>query len=538
MPDPQVKRVACPSCGAPLLFGPGEITTRCQFCHAVVERPLRADQPATVKSGPAVPQPTRPSAGSRPANPIAVFSFLALGLALVAAIAAFVVVMAVADSGSSAGSRWIFSGAIAALPADRPEGPDFIALAYDLSDGTYLFVRVNPVDGKTVWRGKQVGESSDVRTIVPGDGRFFTAEEGELHAYRNADGTEIWQAGLSDELMYCDECLSVDGNRVIALTQDYVIEAFDAETGASAWERRMDGYTSGFTIVDGGLWVIDKEDGGFALLQLSLADGSVQKMISPVCSRSDGGAGYGLSASSIFLFDPDPSVRAAERSIYIFHGGYPGCIDRWDASTATRVWQASDDEGYSPSQDFAVLSAPETLYFAYQDRLWSAGKTGGAVRLLSEGGDYELVPLAFEQDVLILRTKRTRGTARFGLRGFDPVRGETLWDHPIENGEPYDPPDAAFRHVDEDTSIWTWRFSGGLLRLYTFQADPNRLSFAAIDPRDGAFSGREPLAFDFSYDSYFGPEILYRKDALIWVMADSKLLGIDLDAAEIKYQFP
>ncbi|OGO08566.1 MAG: hypothetical protein A3K46_02690 [Chloroflexi bacterium RBG_13_60_9] len=240
----------------------------------------------------------------------------------------------------------------------------------------------------------------------------------------------------------------------------------------------------------------------------------------------------------MFLFDPDPSLRAAERSIYIFHGWYPGCIDRWDASTAERMWQVSDDEGYAPSLDFAVLFAPETLYFAYQDRLWSAGKTGGAVRLLSEGGDYELVPLAFEQDVLILRTKRTRGTARFGLRGFDPARGETLWDHPIENGEPYDPPDAAFRHVDEDTSIWTWRFSGGLLHLYTFQADPNRLSFAAIDPRDGAFSGAEPLAFDFPYDSYFGPDILYRKDALIWVMADSKLLGIDLDAAEIKYQFP
>ena len=41
MPEPQLRKVACPSCGAPLLFGAGEITTRCTFCQAVVERPLQ-----------------------------------------------------------------------------------------------------------------------------------------------------------------------------------------------------------------------------------------------------------------------------------------------------------------------------------------------------------------------------------------------------------------------------------------------------------------------------------------------------------------
>ena len=537
MPDPQVKKVACPSCGAPLLFGAGEITARCTFCHAVVERPLRADQPATVKSGPAVPRPPRPSAGSPPEAHKRIFPFVFLSLSMVIAIISFVMVMVLADA-RPGGSNLILSGAIAALPADRPEGPDVIALAYDLSDDEYLFVRIDPVEGKTVWRGKQVGESSDVRMIVPGDGRFFTVEEGELHAYRNADGTEIWQAGLSDELMYCDDCLSVDGSRVIALTQDYVIEAFDAETGASAWKRRMDGYTSGFTIVDGGLWVIDKVGGEYSLIMLDLADGTVRRSITPKCAASDNAYEYGMNAAAKFLFDPDPSVRATDRAVYIFYGWHPGCIGRWNTATAERVWQTADEDGFSPSGDLASLFTPDLLYFAFDNKLWSVAKADGSVRSVAEGGDYELVPLAYERDVLILRTKRTRGTTRFGLRGFDPARGEILWDHPIENGEPYDPPDAAFRHVDEDTSIWTWRFSGGLLHLYTFQADPNRLSFATLDPRDGTLSGGAAIAFDFSYDSYFGPSILYRKDAMIWVMADAKLLGIDLDAAEIRYQFP
>jgi LSD1 subclass zinc finger protein len=538
MPVSQVKKVACPSCGAPLLFGPGEITARCTFCHAVVERPLRANEPATVKSGPAVPPPSRFRAGSPRVNPLSIFPFLALSVGVVVAIAVCVIVIAFADNGFSVDPRLILTGPIAALPTDRTEGPDFIALAYDISAETNLFLRVDPVAGKILWRGKEIKNISDVRTIVPGDGRFFTIEEAALHAYRSADGKELWQARLSDKLNYCEGCLSAEGSRVLALTQDYVIEAFDAETGASAWKRRMDGYTSGYTIADGGLWVIDKLDGAYSLLQLSLADGSVQQTFSPKCALSDGAAEYGLDGSALFLFDPDPSIRTSNRSIYFFYGWHPSCIERWDAASASRVWQTVDEEGFSPSHGFATLFTPETMFFAYQKKLWSAEKAGGAVRLLSEGGDYELVPLAFDQDVLILRTKRTRGTTQFGLRGFDPITGNILWDHPIENSEPYDPPEAASRHVDGDRAIWTWRISGGLLHLYIFQADPNQLQSSTLDPKTGSYSEGNTVAFDFAFDSYFGPQIFYRKDQVLWVIADSKVMAIDTAAAKVLYKYP
>jgi LSD1 subclass zinc finger protein len=538
MPVTQVKKVACPSCGAPLLFGPGEITARCTFCHAVVERPLRAGQPATVKSDPAVPPPSSIRAGSPRVNRSSIFPFLALSGGVVVAIAVCAALIAFADNGFSIAPRLIFVGPAAALPADRTEGPDVIALAYDISSEKNLILRVDPVAGKVLWRGEEIEDISDVRTILPGDGRFFTVEKAELHAYRSADGKALWQARLSDKLSYCEGCLSAEGNRVLALTQDYVIEAFDTETGASAWKRRLDGYTPGYTLADGGLWVIDKIDDAYALLRLSLADGSIQQTFSPKCARSDGAAAYGLDSSALFLFDPDPSIRTSDRAIYFFYGWNPSCIERWDAASASRVWQAVDEEGFSPSHNFSVLFAPEAVYFADQKNLWSADKTGGAIRLLSEGGDYEVVPLAFEQGVLILRTKRTRGTAQFGLRGFDPAAGSILWDHPMENSEPYDPPEAASRHVDDDRSIWTWRISGGLLHLFTFQADPNQLQSATLDPKTGSFSEEKTVAFDFEYDSYFGPQILYRQDQVLWVIADSKLMAIDTAAATVIYKFP
>src|SRR4030042_5255459 len=93
MPEPELKKVACPTCGAPLLFGPGEITTRCQFCHADVERPLQAGLPAKVKSGPAKQPRARPASQPSPADSPRIFFRLILILTSLVILA--VVVMAV-----------------------------------------------------------------------------------------------------------------------------------------------------------------------------------------------------------------------------------------------------------------------------------------------------------------------------------------------------------------------------------------------------------------------------------------------------------
>jgi LSD1 subclass zinc finger protein len=538
MPDSQVRKVACPSCGAPLLFGAGEITVRCTFCDAVVERPLAPGAPATIRSKPGTPPRSPSSSGGSPGGSGAALRriMFLLGSAIILGAGVLGAVFLLRDIGPR--FSLILNGQFIPYPVDRAEGPDFIGVAYDRNAGTYRLYRLDPVEGRVVWRGKEVKEISDVRSLAAGEGKFFAVEDTELYAYGAADGSELWQAELSDELNYCDECLSTAGDRVIVLTRDYVIEAFESQTGASAWKRRLDGYTSDFTIVDGELWLIDKEDGEESLLALDLADGSVRKRIDPVCREAGGRGESRLNSSSMFRFDPDPSVRAGDRSVYIYYGWFPGCIDRWDASSAALLWQAENDEGFSPSTNFATLFTPETVYFSYEETLWALPKDGGEVRILSEEGDYELVPLAFEQNVLILRTKRTRGTEQFGLRGIDPASGEILWDHPIKDSEPYDPPDAGFRHVDDDHALWTWKLSGGLLHLYLFQADPNQVSLSTLDPKDGAVASEEILAFHFSSDSYFGPDILFWKDNVLWVVADSMILAIDTSAAKILYRYP
>ncbi|MBN1438532.1 MAG: PQQ-binding-like beta-propeller repeat protein [Anaerolineales bacterium] len=480
----------------------------------------------------------QPATRSAESNPSTVFArgMWVLGLS-VAGLAVALAAVLIARRASESGLALRISGPTAVLSTDTPGEPEFISLVYDSTAETYLFTRLNPARGKVIWRGKPFDEISDVDRIAAGDGKFFTVEGTKLYAYRAADGAELWQAGLSDQLGYCDECLSATHSRVIVLTADYNLQVFDAETGASAWSRWMDGYTKGFTLADGGLWVIDKVGGASRLVFLDLADGSVLNQITPECRRSDGLVSSPLDSISPFLLDPSPSVRSSERSVYLLYGWHPGCIECRDAASGTLLWQTISEEGFSPSRDFAVLMTTETLFFAYQDTLWSVGKSDGGLRVVSTGGDYHLAPLALERGVLVLRTKRTRGTTQFGLRGVDPLRGETLWEYPIPGGNPADPPEAVYRHVDQDASIWSWRMVDGRIRLFLFQADPSRITFDAIDPQTGTVSDHAVLALPIDGDSYFGPEILTWHGTTIWFVADGTLLAVDVSTATLAHRF-
>jgi outer membrane protein assembly factor BamB len=538
MDQPPLQKVACPSCGAPLLFGPHDgKTTRCQFCNAVVERPARPSRPVQKPTFASPPPPAHPAAAVAP--PSSTFFGCAILLSILVAAGLILLVVFLA------GSQTIFSkpalsvnSPIALLPTGQTTAPDFISVAYDSSAGTDLLVRLSPANRRVVWRGKTFKDLSAIRAIAAGEDRFFTAEGDELHAYSAADGSPLWQAKLSDQLGYCDGCLSVGGDRVIALTQDYVIQAFDAGTGDPAWRRRMDGYTAGFSIADGAVWVIDKADDAYGLLLLSLGDGTVQRQIVPECRREDGLWSNGVNASSKFVLDPVPSVASPDRSIYLLYAWSPSCVERWSESTGAMVWQTGDKDGYSPSEDYATLVTADTLFFSTEGNLWAADKATGKIRALAQGGDYYLVPLALEQGTLIVRTERRRGSRQYGLRGMDPAQGEILWQYTIDKGAPLDPPDSIAGLVDSDQSAWTWRMADGPMVLINFQADPNQIVFQTINPKDGSIADGKTIALGGSSDFYPPPTVVAWQDPLVWVIAERKLLAIDIVSMSVKYSFP
>jgi hypothetical protein len=540
MNESPLKKVACPSCGAPILFGPHDgTTTRCQFCGAVVERSAPAEKPSAPAENAPEPLdfPSIPYTPSSKSNPIVgwvIFAVIAVGL-LVGAVAIF---GAFSVGGILAKPALSVFSPIALLPLDQSQAPDFLAWTYDPNADTYQTARINPAKRSIVWRGKTQKDIGDVNAIAAAGDKFFTVEGTGLYAYHASDGTLIWQAALADKLDYCEGCLTVRGDRVVALTQDYTLQAFDTESGASAWQRRLDGYTKGFTLADGAVWVIDKTGDGYGLLLLGLADGKVQRQIVPECKGEEDYMLSSMHSVSTFLLDPGPSAATSSRSVYLFYGWSPGCVERWTAPFAGMAWQTANKNGYSPSEEFSTLATADTLFFSAGNNLWAAEKATGKVRVLFAGGDYNLVALAFEQGVLIVRTKRMRGTEQFGLWGVDPAGGETLWQYTVENGAPIDPPDKIAGLVDGDQSAWTWRIIGGQMVLMIFQADPNQLAFQTVNPKDGTVMAEKTIALKVDGDFYVPPTIVAWQDPVVWLLADTKLLAVDTVAMSVKFSYP
>jgi len=548
MSESPLIKVACPSCGAPLLFGPNDgDTTTCQFCGAVVERPASPGRkpephppgqaPETPAAPPAVPDPV-----SRP-NCLAglLLSTVVAGGLIVGVVAVF---FALVPSSTLGGiipiSPLAMTGPVALLPVGQTQSPDFISLTYDSGADKYLIARLNPASHRIAWRGKTFEDISDVTAVAAaaaGD-KFFTVESSSLFAYNAADGAPLWQAALSDKLGYCAECLSVSGNRVITLTQDYVLSAFDADAGESVWQRRMDGYTKGFTIADGAVWVIDKVGGQNSLLLLSLKDGKVQRQITAMCQGEQDYSKSPLQSGSTFLLDPSPAVDTSNRSVYLLYGWSPGCVEHWTAPFTAMDWQTSQKDGYSPSQDFSTLSTSGTLFFSAGNNLWAADKETGKVQVVSENGDYNLVPQALEQGVLIVRAKRNRGTEQFGLWGVDPASGKTLWQYVIDKGAPIEPPDDIAGLVDNDQSAFAWRIIGGQVVLMVFRASPNQLIFQTVNPKDGTVTAGKIIKLNISGDFYAPPTVVAWQDPVVWVLVESKLLGIDAAAMSVKFSYP
>jgi outer membrane protein assembly factor BamB len=531
-------KIACPSCGAPLLVDPNAETTRCTFCGLVIQWPRKqgAPQPAP-KTSTIVTMPRenvdRIAGPDRPARKIPVRA-LSFSLGAVAAIG-LIIWLAV---GAGAPNSFLqpalsLNGPAVLLETGADSPPDVLALGYDSFAEKYQLARFSPARRKTIWRGEKFDDISAVSGIAAAGDSFFAVEGEALHAYRAGNGKALWQAKLPDKLGYCPNCLSVSGNRVIVLTRDYTLQAFDSATGEAVWSRRLAGYTTDFWIAGDELLVIDQEAGEeYSLLQLNLSNGNVYRKITPECVGESGFSPGHLSSSSTVVPDPDSAG-----SVYLLYGFNPACIDRWDLASGKRLWQSVDEKGYSPSNDYSILLASGTLYFAGDNSLWATDTTSGQTRLVAQVQDYEPVPLALSGRRLIVRVKRTRGTTKFGLWGMDPASGEKIWQRMFDTGVPLDPPDSASGLVDSDQSVWTFRMADGRMIVLEFQAQPNRLRFTTLDSQNGNATDDKTLKLNIE-DDYFVPTILGWRDPVVWMVVDSKIIGIDIGAGRIVYRYP
>jgi outer membrane protein assembly factor BamB len=543
--DSQYRKVACPSCGAPLVIRPGDgRIIHCQFCGATIQAP--EPPPPVTPPAPAGSQPsvlTLPldfpaqDAGSTGKIALPIGCLVGAGIALAIGILLY---LGFSPSAPETILRRPLSvtGAVPLLAGDPQVALDFIVTAFDVDADKYLFARVSAKDHKALWRGTTFDSISDFQGLTAVGDAFYSTKGTTLLAFNALDGSQRWSATLSDKLGYCAECLSVAGTRVIVLTQDYTFQVFDAATGDLVWQRRMAEYTRSFQLWNDSLLVVDKVDDSYSLLFLDIASGNIRQQITPSCKTLDGYSSEDLGTTSTFLVAPDSAGPAAGGALYLVYGWPESCVERRDLATGKLIWQQVSADGFSPGGDVYPVLTEDSLFLGFENTLLAAKTADGTFRTVLQAQDNSLVPLALINGTLIARAKTTRGSTRFSLWGLDPANGEKLWEHTLGKSGPMDPPDSVSGLVDDDQSAFTWRSLDGRFTILDFQANPNQLELQFLNTKDGNPGIGEKVAINVTGDFYFVPKVLGWEDPIVWLYVESSVLGVDIQSGKITYSYP
>jgi hypothetical protein len=428
------------------------------------------------------------------------------------------------------------------LVPSADDGPsDVVAMSYDIKEETYAIGRLSLTQKKFLWRATPVESISDVRYLAPNDTALFLVEKDtQLKSLNLSDGTPLWQAELVDKIGYGDAPLQVRGDRILVITQDYTLQAFDTATGKLAWSRRLEGYVSEYTLLTDSVAVIDDVDDQTSLFFLNLADGSEQARLTPSCERSDSpGWSSEITSSSTYVFAPGADGKLDTGAVYFLYGSSPSCVERWDLTTKTRAWQNVDDQSSVPwSNDSMIAITPETVFYANDNQLWAVSQSTAERKLLLENEDYEPLPLLMAGDTLIVRARRTRGSERFELWGVNPATGEQVWTYNLGESSPFRGPNAQVGSFSSGDSAWDVQLAGDKLVLFKASTNPNQFSSETIQVSDGTVGQTLSAPIEtWSEDSYWMDGGQWQ-GALYWANAETKMYVYNTNTGVMQYSYP
>lgn len=445
------------------------------------------------------------------------------------------IVLAVFASSGGVSAAMLVANGPAVIWTSETGSPRLAVSFYNINDENNLIGMIDGNTGNLLWRSEPLPGDGMADGIVQGGGLVYAACDMNLLAYRVEDGSLAWQTTMPDTLNYGEATLLVTAGRVLTMNVDQSVQAYDAQSGALVWSRRLGGYDRTLRLVDGGLLLFDyvNDDYEYDLLLLDPLDGSEAGMFTPECPISEYSSSS-LSPSSGMLYDE------GEEALYLVFDSSTGCVQRLDLKSGQPSWYTLDEDWYGFSSiGFQGLLTEERLYFNNDDEIMAVDKSTGALQVLLQDEDFELIPLAVSGETLLVRARRTRGSERFELRGVDRFSGETLWQMDLGEAEPIDPPDEMIGLVDEGDEGWTWRVMGGDLQLLTFHAKPHQLSVQNIDLEDGMPSGEMSIPLKgVSGDFYSVPSVISWQGEWLYLELDAKIYRLNITSGEVDFHVP
>lgn len=421
----EIRAIHCPSCGAPVEMAEDQMI--CPYCDTMLERPRpRIRERVVERVVTRRPQPIQTPVQTGSA--VGGIVVMAIVMVVVIGLVAFAILVGEGEIGLSQDrvSNWT----PILIPTEREQAPDLLLVTRNLNADNYDLTLLDGVTRAVRWR-KPLGEKAyNPVAVVHGD-RVYVVDEAHLYALDLAEVQTAWEATLVDVLQ--GNSLLGFSERVVALTKDGTLQAFDTRTGKPAWSVRLSGTPRQLYRVAGQPAVLDKKEGdkGAHLVVFNPADGTVAWQIMLTCRTDDHSWDRTAGIHSPIQVDDARNV------VYVLFGHDPMCVQCVNGTTGDLVWTATvADLHYAWVEELAL--AGDALYITNHVRggvLDVVDVAEGTARRLADEKDYELTTLVAQGDdpgTVVVHAVRTRGSRRDELWGLDPTTGERRWQYVLQ----------------------------------------------------------------------------------------------------------
>ncbi len=519
-----VRAIHCPSCGAPIgLPQDGKRIFTCQFCGTTLEDQTTPQERETGSyprlviqeaiGVPTSPRPTQPTSLSPvAARRVRRVGGAAIVLGLIPALIAIGValfIVGIAIFGEPTFLSGLFKGTIyrygsVHLVAGENDGlPDVYAVARypdDVNRMVYL-----DFDPKAVarWTSKPLGNGADYvnNASTTDPTQIYLAYDTTLTAFNRADGTNLWLVELSDRISnICRDCLQVFGNRVVALTDDGHLSAYDTRSGETAWKVRLNISPRWMQNLGDQVVVLDEGDDGVGINIYKPEDGERLQRIIPTCRNEI----FPDVLQGLGIYDPVIVTPDGEHLLIPIYKYQPGCVQTWAATSLSQVGQISVPVDILAGMGKDFLFTQDAIYLSGENpedeiEVFQVNLADGSATALYHDPDYKLTPLDAQASTLTLLAQRTRGTSRFELRGVTPVSGTEPWVYEFTAEEPIE---SIVTSID-DQGAWYVAAGPGKILVLEAYADPAHAALAIINPQDGTILNSSSLQFDQGDSDYW-----------------------------------
>ncbi|MEO6063888.1 MAG: ribosomal protein L7/L12 [Thermoflexales bacterium] len=378
--------------------------------------------------------------------------------------------------------------------------------------------------------------TSNSRYAAGGD-LVVVADKTRLVALDKTSGTTLWETAMPDQLAgVCENCLSVVGQRVVALTTDGTLAGYDAKSGRKVWSQRLNSLNRLFWVNET-LLVMDRTDKSPFATQVTLLDLDGKEKNKFVISCSPAGQGNPIVGYTYEGY----TVDVATQSLYTWYGSSNSCLQKYDLATGKLAWSSQTKVRSTQHDDAAMLAAGGRVFAGGANTLISGDANGKVTEMLTDP-DYELRPLAAQGDVLLVRALRTRGTRRFELWGVDVTSGKRLWQTIFDkDGGPMLGPDRAAGLLSKDSEMEVWSAQLGANGLSVVRVTSKPTLQATVETfglKDGVSPGRKSVTLKTGSLLVTIPKELEWRGDTAWLLIDSVVYGINTKTATVDYSVP